>query len=65
MLQQLNKLFDGQLCLENDGFERFGRQIALMTRNHNMKLSFLGVTEIGMASRLMMDIKASANENLK
>ena len=29
-LQQSNKLFDGQILLNNDGFERFRRQLAVM-----------------------------------
>ena len=65
MLQQLNKLFDGHLCRVNDGLERFRRQIALMARDNNMKMTFLSMTQIGMASRLMMNIKAGSNENLQ
>ena len=64
-LQQSNKLFDGQVRLNNDGFERFRRQLAVMAGNNNMKMSLLGVTEIGMATRLMMNIKASSNKNLQ
>lgn len=43
-LKQSNKLFDGQIRLNNDGFERFRRQLAVMSRNNNMKMRLLGVT---------------------
>ena len=64
LLQQPDKLFDCHLRLDNDGFERLWRQVPLTARNNNVKMSLGRMPEIGMASRLMMDIKAGANENL-
>lgn len=64
-LQQSNKLFNGQIRLNDDGFERFRCQLAVMSRDNNMKMRLLGVTEIGMATRLMMNIKAGSNKNLQ
>lgn len=63
-LQQSNKLFDGQVRLNNDGFERFRRQLAVMAGNNNMKMSLLGVTEIGMAYPFDDEYKSQLGQEL-